>query len=225
MNRVLDILKSYWPDLVLVIVGILLGCYAAFGCYWAGRLGGGMNMGSALLWAAALLGVLAACLAMIVRVFWCGIRPFKAAMARALAALLILLFPFAFLRPGAAAFLDGFSDAVWSRTDPAKVQEWAEGVLARHARKELKLAPQPWHTQYGGPQLAAEEIPDFIRHLWRVPPDYVAIQTFGADKGECVAISWYLHGIVAGPADFQPALRAFRLQRVRPGVHVYILER
>lgn len=210
--------------LLLLVLAVVFSCFRYWGIYLAGY---GLFSGStgAFLSIFAIPGSL-----LLILVLTLKNLSFKDShtalriVAGFAAGILVVALMFTPLRPGATIYLDGFI-ASNSKSDLEKLEAWGRQLLQKYSDKSLKLAPQPWKTLHGAPEISADEIPPEIQTLWEDRPTSYAIEDFDNDGQTCVLVSWYLCGILVGKPDYKTTFRAFDVREVRPGVYFFIREK
>lgn len=133
-------------------------------------------------------------------------------------------------------FLDGgvcaqrandLAEDIEKKIGAEKLQAWCEETLTRYKANELLTDGNSPYWSQGSIKLADEEIPEFIKDVWPEPlhaglqePD-VSVTL----NGDCIAICWYLHGILVGPTDYVEYDTFWYLRQVKPGIYVYGVEK
>ena len=140
------------------------------------------------------------------------------------------LLAFFAVSPGAVIYSQGFEHAV--RKDPGipELQRWAESALHnfREGGAVSTNAPSYWNP--GDVMLPPESLPPFLKTgtfaSLGVPnfgPE-ISVCTNGGRLGiggECIAISWYLHGLLVGPPQFKNDWNPWYCKELAPGVYSY----
>ena len=176
-----------------------------------------------ILFAPPLIGIAAALLAPMRRIShrvllglaFCGLTPVLALFA---------------IPPGAVIYAQGFGHAVREGPGIPTLQRWAEGALREFGSGRGVTTNKPSYWNPGDVMLDRQLLPSFLTngvfaHL-DVPnfgPEFSVVTNTkrSGDSGECVAISWYLHGLFVGPPDFRIDWKPWYCKQLAPGVYVY----
>lgn len=130
---------------------------------------------------------------------------------------------------GAVLYSRGFESALKSRGNLDGLQAWARQALEKHEAGQLKTEGEAMYWSAGTLRIAESELPEFLKsgmykrteHFWG--PEF-AIQTgdSGFDgTGTCVAVSWYLHGVLIGKEDYTTDWNPWYRRRLAPGIYSY----
>lgn len=131
---------------------------------------------------------------------------------------------------GAVIYSHGFEHAV--RTDPGTpaLQDWAEGALRDFHLGAGITTNEPAYWNPGDVMLDRQSLPPFLKTGVFKPLD---VQNFGPEvsvvtnggrfgvSGECIAVSWYLHGLLIGPPGFRNDWNPWYCKELAPGVYSY----
>lgn len=133
-------------------------------------------------------------------------------------------------------FLDGgmcaqrandLAEDIEKKIGAEKLQTWCEETMTRYKTNELLTDGNSPYWSFGSIKLADEEIPVFIKNVWpkRLRAGLQEPDVSVTYNGDCIAISWYLHGILVGPKDYVENGTYWYLRQVKPGVYVYGVEK
>jgi hypothetical protein len=148
----------------------------------------------------------------------------------ALLATLILYF-FVFPSP-AVSYTHGFESAVQTDVGLAKLQQWAEGALARFHQGALTSTNAASYWSAGDEALLKSDLPSFLMTGLFAPsgdPCYgpeISIRTNngrwgGGSTGDCIALCWYDHGLLVGSSHFKCGWNPYYCQQLTPGIYSY----
>jgi hypothetical protein len=131
---------------------------------------------------------------------------------------------------GAVIYSRGFEHAI--RSDPGipALQDWAEGALRDFHLGSGVTTNKPAYWNPGDVMLDRTSLPSFLTSGAFFPlnvphfgPEISVVTNtnrFGI-SGECIAISWYLHGLLVGPPDFKTEWNPWYGKELAPGVNSY----
>jgi hypothetical protein len=132
--------------------------------------------------------------------------------------------------PGAVQRTDDLAEDIQRKRHLAPLQSWAVETMERFRDGRMRTAGSCVYYPFSRSKLATNEVPQFIRDEWWQEPE-VSVVTTTNGQPQCVAISWYLHGVLVGPTNyvktipkqFDPLQGIWYLKQVRPGIYVYHL--
>ncbi len=130
-----------------------------------------------------------------------------------------------------AQHADDLAEDIEKKIGAEKLQAWCEETLTRYKVNELLTDGNSPYWSQGDIKLADEEVPEFIKKVWPKQlhaglqePD-VSVKLDKYDVPECIAVCWYLHGILVGPKDYVVNGTYWYLRQVKPGIYVYGVEK
>lgn len=129
---------------------------------------------------------------------------------------------FASGQPGAVQVTEDLADDVQRKTKLADLQQWSAQVLARYSSGQLATNGPASYWSVGTVEIAPQEIPDNIRQAWPEQPE-VSIRLSETGQPECVAIAWYLRGLVVGSPKYVLSFQPWCSRQAKPGVYAYHL--
>jgi len=134
-------------------------------------------------------------------------------------------------KPGAVVRTDDLAQSITNKPQLAPLQDWAVGALDRFRARRLYVTGRRCvYYPFSQVQLATNEIAAFILQEWRGEPE-VSVVTTTNGRPECIAISWYLHGLFVGPTNYVKTISKqfdasggiWYLKEARPGIYAYHL--
>jgi hypothetical protein len=160
--------------------------------------------------------------------------PFKRTVHRLAAAVgAFLLVPFLaiFAVPaGAIIYSRGFEHAVRAQPGIPELQRWAEKTLRDYQSGAFSATNEPSFWSPGDVRIAPEDLPPFLKTgifvstgTLNFGPE-VSVCVRGGKAGlqaDCVAVSWYLHGLLIGAPDFRTVWNPWYCEEMAPGVYSY----
>jgi hypothetical protein len=123
-------------------------------------------------------------------------------------------------KPGAVQEAEDLAEDTLRKPELAGLQEWSIQVLARYRSGQLATNGAASDWSVGMVKLAPQEIPASITNAWREPPE-VSVRLSEAGQPECVAISWYLSGLVVGPPEYVLSFKPWCSKQAKPGIYAY----
>jgi hypothetical protein len=136
-------------------------------------------------------------------------------------------------KPAAVERTDELAHSITNRPHLAPLQDWAVDRMNRVRSRQLLITGRRCvFYPFSRVQLATNEIAPFILQEWHGEPEVsVVITTNG--QPECIAISWYLHGLFVGPTNYVKTIvkqfdtsgGIWYLKQARPGIYAYHLYR
>jgi hypothetical protein len=128
---------------------------------------------------------------------------------------------FAAGQPEAVQVAEDLADDVQRKSKLTGLQQWSAQTLSRYSTGQLATNGLASYWSVGTVNLAPQEIPDTIRQA-RPEELEVSIRLSETGQPECVAISWYLRGLVVGPPDYVLSFQPWCSKKA-PGVYAYHL--
>jgi len=134
------------------------------------------------------------------------------------------------LPPGAIIYTHGFESAVRNGAGIEKLQGWAQGALDRYHEGKLRLGGKSAYWSPGDRLIADSEVPEMLTSgifkqtgLPNFGPEISICSLNGefTGGGECIAVSWYLHGLLLGRTDFRTTWNPWYQNELAPGVYSY----
>ena len=131
---------------------------------------------------------------------------------------------------GAVIYSQGFEYAI--RKDPGipALQHWAEVALREFRSGGRVTTNEPSFWNPGDVMLDRQSLPSFLTtgvftplNLPNFGPEVSVVTNAGRIglSGECIAISWYLHGLLVGPPEFKNDWHPWYRKELAPGVYSY----
>lgn len=150
---------------------------------------------------------------------------------------LAIMAPFAVfaLCPGAAQWTVGFGVNFLLTKQPAAMQTWAIATLDAYRQGKIAVDTNAEYWAAGTEKLPESEIPERFRVMWRETPS-IGIATMDQNgwlidpkqpltgtttTTNCIAISWYITGILLGNTDFTPTWNPWFMHRIGPGMYAF----
>jgi hypothetical protein len=134
--------------------------------------------------------------------------------------------------PGAVQRVDDLAEDIVRKRHLAPLQSWAVGTMDRFSAGRLSTAGHCVFYPLSRHKLATNEVPQFVRDEWGAGQEpEISVVTNTNGQPQCIAISWYLHGVLVGPTNyvktlrkqFDPSQGLWYLKQARPGIYVYHL--
>jgi hypothetical protein len=131
---------------------------------------------------------------------------------------------------GAVIYSRGFEYAIQKDPGIEVLQEWAIKTLKDFDTGQVDWTHHPDYWRPGNVPLPLESLPDFLRNgvfsatIRQGKGPEVSVQA-NANGATCVVISWYLHGLLVGPSDYETNWSPFYLKQLAPGVYSYHIEK
>lgn len=129
---------------------------------------------------------------------------------------------------GAVIYSQGFEHAILKDPGIPVLQRWAEGALRDYRSGGGVTTNKPSYWNPGDVMLDRKSLPPFFKTgVFKPLDDFgpeVSVVTNGGRCGvsdECIAISWYLHGLLIGPHDFKNDWNPWYCKELAPGVYSY----
>lgn len=160
--------------------------------------------------------------------------PFKRIVHRLAAAVgAFFLVPFLaiFAVPaGAVIYSHGFEHTVRTQPGIAPLQQWAEKTLSDFQRGAFSATNTPSYWSPGDVLIAPEDLPPLLKTGIFAP---TGAYNFGPEvsicardgkvglQADCIAVSWYLHGLLIGGPDFKSTWNPWYCEQMAPGVYSY----
>jgi len=147
------------------------------------------------------------------------------------AALLVtLLLAWIAIPAGAVTYSHGFEHAVRQEPGLPQLQRWAETALREAHAGGMASTNPPSYWNPGDVLVVTDRLPSYLRNgifassgVSNFGPE-VSVCTNGGRlgiHGECIAISWYLHGILVGAPGFKTDWNPWYCEELAPGVYSY----
>jgi len=133
--------------------------------------------------------------------------------------------------PAAVVRTDALAQSITNLPHLAPLQDWATRALERFRTRQLHVTGRGCRFYpFSRVQLATNEVAPFILQQWRGEPE-VSVVTTTNGQPECIAISWYLHGLFVGPTNYVKTIRKqfdvaggiWYLKEAQPGIYAYHL--
>jgi hypothetical protein len=131
---------------------------------------------------------------------------------------------------GAVIYSHGFEHAIRKAPGIPSLQHWAAGALRDFRSGGGLTANQTSYWNPGDVMLDQNSLPSFLKTGVFTP---LNIPNFGPEisvvtnanrlgvSGDCIAISWYLHGLLIGPPGFRNDWNPWYCKELAPGVYSY----
>ena len=128
--------------------------------------------------------------------------------------------------PPARLLADDLADDIRTKEQLAPLQDWSVRTLQRYRAGQVITTGK---SAFSGPfsvRLATQEIPDWLLKTWGGDrPEVAILLNSSNNQPECVAVSWYLSGILVGPTNYVTTYRPWYIVQVKPGTYAYSIER
>ncbi len=131
---------------------------------------------------------------------------------------------------GAITYSHGFEHALRTKVGIERLQHWSQETLGQYQNGQIKSAGEPSYWNPGDILISTNELPEFLKTgifklngVYNFGPE-VSICKSGGKIGigqNCVAISWYLHGVLVGSSNFTNHWNPWYSQEIAPGVYSY----
>lgn len=131
---------------------------------------------------------------------------------------------------GAVIYSRGFESAIQKDPGIQRLQRWAEEELKAFRSRGGSTTNTPSYWNPGDVLLDADSLPCFLKTgvftplgVYNFGPEFSVVTNGGrfGFSGECVAISWYLHGLLVGPPEFKSEWDPWYCKQLAPGVYSY----
>lgn len=131
---------------------------------------------------------------------------------------------------GAVIYSQGFEHAIQKEPGIPALQRWAEGALRDYQSGYGVTTNEPSYWSPGDVVLDRQSLPPFLKTGVFKPLD---VRYFGPEvsvvtnsgrlgvSGECIAVSWYLHGLLIGKPGFKNDWNPWYCRELAPGVYSY----
>ena len=134
-------------------------------------------------------------------------------------------------KPAAVERTDKLAQSITNKPHLAPLQDWAVDKMNRVRSRQLLITGRRCaFYPFSKVQLATNEIAPFILQEWHGEPE-VSVVTTTDGQPECVAISWYLHGLFVGATNYVKTIQkqfdnsggVWYLKQAWPGIYAYHL--
>ncbi len=131
---------------------------------------------------------------------------------------------------GAITYSHGFEHALRMKVGIEQLQRWSQTTLDHYQDGQLKSVGEPSYWNPGEVLISTNDLPEFLKTgifkpsgVYNFGPE-VSICKSGGKIGvsqNCIAISWYLHGLLIGPPNFTNQWNPWYCKEIAPGVYSY----
>ncbi|MBN2266713.1 MAG: hypothetical protein JW725_00030 [Candidatus Babeliaceae bacterium] len=131
-----------------------------------------------------------------------------------------------FLPPGGIIWTNGFVASISRRVNLDELQTWAVEKLSEYRNGTLKTVGESEYWALAEKELDPQILPGYLQHIRVTPPSVGIVTPDHSTVGDyCIAISWYLFGILVGEPDFQSQWDPWYIREIKPGIVVYYIEK
>ena len=130
---------------------------------------------------------------------------------------------------GAQQTVNDLAEDIRQQPALAQLQSWSIETLGRFRSGQIRTNGAPAYWSVGSVRLAAQERPAFVSGEWGVTNSWgeespeISIRLSSNGQPECVVFAWYLHGVVAGPAEYHLSFQPWCFAEAKPGIYAYHL--
>ena len=131
---------------------------------------------------------------------------------------------------GAITYSHGFEHALRTKVGIGQLQNWSQKTLVKYQDGQIKSAGEPSYWSPGEVLISTNDLLEFLKTgifkpsgVYNFGPE-VSICKRGGKIGvsqNCVAVSWYLHGVLVGSPNFTNAWNPWHCKEIAPGVYSY----
>lgn len=125
--------------------------------------------------------------------------------------------------PGAICYSHGFQAALRTRVNLSQLQEWTTGAISKYEKNELALASDAPHLPATWKKVGDSELPSFLKTgVFEKKRSYpVVVVCAPENERPFIYVTWYLHGLLVGPADFRRKPSHWYESELKPGIYVF----
>lgn len=132
--------------------------------------------------------------------------------------------------PEAVTYSHGFEHALQTKVGLDRLQHWSEKALVQFENGQIKSVGEPSYWNPGEVLISSNDLPEFLKTgifkpsgVYNFGPEISICKTGGkiGASQNCIAISWYLHGVLVGSPNFTNHWNPWYCKEIAPGVYSY----
>ena len=131
---------------------------------------------------------------------------------------------------GAITYSHGFEHALRTKVNIEQLQSWSQETLDKYQHGQLKSEGEPSYWNPGEVLISTNDLPEFLKTgifkpsgVYNFGPEVSICKSAGkiGVSQNCIAISWYLHGVLIGSPNFTNQWNPWYCKEIAPGIYSY----